>query len=297
MQRHNEQLERNLIMQVTVIGAANVDIITKSKGKIVHSDSNPASVRLAAGGVARNIAENLLKLGAKVELITAVGADSLGGFLRRNCERLGISTKAWIVREDMSTGVYSAALDADGELYVGFNATGVLESVKPDDLAPYGDVIRKADLLIVEANLTEETLGAIIQLRGDAPVMADTVSVPKAPRITPYLPGISILKLNRAEAERLTGLKLDDSVKYKLACKELISRGVKRVFITRGPAGVCAADEDGAIFIPAVPVAVKNVTGAGDAFAAGVAMHFREDLKTQAEYGAELAARYLRRTV
>jgi len=282
-------------MHITVVGAANADIISKSSGKIIHGDSNPADVRLVAGGVARNIAENLARLGAKVDFITAIGADPLGAFLREGCESCGINTQAWIVRKDMSTGVYSAALDCDGELYAAFNAMAVLESIKADDLIPWRETIGSADLLIVDTNLTEDSLYALFELRGGKPVMVDTVSVAKAPRIKHLLPRVNILKLNRAEAECLTGLTLSDMNQQKLACADLISRGVGSVFVTLGAAGACAANAEGTVFVPAVPVAVSNVTGAGDAFSAGVALRFKEEIKQQAEYGAELAALHLRK--
>jgi pseudouridine kinase len=284
-------------MHFTVIGAANADIISKSAERIIHGDSNPASVRLSAGGVARNIAENLSRLGARVDFITAIGADGLGSFLRENCESCGISTKAWIVREGLGTGVYSAALDCDGELYAAFNAMAVLETITAQDLCAHGEAIRSSDLLIMDTNLTEETIGAALELRGIGPAMVDAVSVAKAPRILQLLPKISILKLNRAEAECLTGLALGDDGQLRLACADLISRGVRQVFITLGAAGVCAADKSGAVFIPAVPVRVENVTGAGDAFSAGVALMLSDGLARQAEYGAQLAAQHLRRNI
>ena len=281
-------------MHITVVGAANADIISKSSRRIIHGDSNPADVRLTAGGVARNIAENLSRLGAVVDFITAIGTDPLGGFLRESCESCGINTEAWIVREGLSTGVYSAALDCDGELYAAFNAMSVLESIKADDLLPWSDTIANSDLLIVDTNLTEETLSVVIELRSGNPVMVDTVSVAKAPRIEHLLSKVDILKLNRTEAECLTGLTLDDTNQQRLACADLLSRGVKSVCITLGAAGACAADASGTVFVPAVPVTVSNVTGAGDAFSAGVALRFREGIKQQVEYGAELAALHLR---
>jgi len=282
-------------MHITVIGAANVDIMTRSGARIIHGDSNPADIKLAPGGVGRNIAENLSRLGAEVDLVTAVGADPFGAYLREHCVSCGIDTRAWIVREDMNTGVYLAALDCDGELYAGFNAMAVLESVKPGDLTPCTEVIRNADLLIADANLTRETLSSILDLRADCALMIDVASVAKAPRVKDLLARIDILKCNRAEAECLTGLTLRTEKELKHACSELISLGVSRVFVTLGAEGACAASEDDEfLLVPAIPVRVKNVTGAGDAFAAGVAMRFCDDLKTQAEYGIKLAARYLK---
>jgi len=298
-------------MRFTVIGAANIDIITKSTDRIIHADSNPASIRLNAGGVARNIAENLSRYGVEVEVeagvgvgsgsgsgvevdfITAVGNDHFGGFLREKCDACGMNTGSWIVREGMNTGVYSAALDCDGELYVGFNAMSVLESINPGDIPPLSNLITNADLLIVDANLPEAALVAIAELRGGLPVMADAVSVSKAPRLGCIMKKISILKLNRAEAECLTGLILDDEAKLRHACSLLMQKGAGRVMITLGAEGLCAADSGGVLFLPAKAVMVKNVTGAGDALAAGVALRFHQDLKSQAEHGASLAARHL----
>jgi pseudouridine kinase len=280
-------------MHITVIGAANIDIISKSKAKIVHGDSNPADVSLSAGGVARNIAENLAHHGAEVDLITAVGNDPLGSLLRETCNARNIKTDAWIVKQNMSTGVYSAALDNDGELYAAFNSMAVPESIKAGDLARHRDIIREADLLILDTNMTEKTLAAALELRMERPVMVDAVSVAKVPRIEQLLPKINILKLNRLEAECLTGITLDSKERVKQASFAILNRGVSRVFITLGMAGVCAADKNSVIFVPALPVAVKDVTGAGDAFAAGVALRLGDDLRAQAEHGVKLAASHI----
>ena len=279
--------------RITVIGAANVDIATKSRAGIIHGDSNPAEISLSPGGVARNIAENLSLLGAKVRFITAIGGDPLGGFLRERCEECGINTDKWIMRDGISTGVYLAALNCDGELYAGFNAMAVIESITPGDLAPLSGIIKSADLLVADANLAEETLIAIVKTRDGRPVMIDAASAVKAPRIKSVLSEISILKLNRAEAECLTGFALETDNDLRRACADLTSRGANRVFITLGGSGACAADRDDFHFIPAIPVPVKNVTGAGDAFAAGVAEYFHESLIAQAKHGIELAAGHL----
>jgi len=283
-------------MQVTVIGAANIDIITKSKAKIIRGDSNPAEVKLRAGGVARNIASMLAIKGAQVDLITAVGNDPLGALLQESCREIGVNTDAWIVKNNMSTGVYIAALENNGEMYAAFNAMTVPESIRTGEISKHKEQIKKADLLILDLNLTEKILGAALDLRSGRVTMVDVVSVAKVHRIAGLLDRIDIIKLNRLEAERLTGITLDTKERVKHACFSLVNRGAKRVFITLGMAGACAADKKHAIFVPALPVAVRDVTGAGDAFSAGVALNLSHDLKTQAEYGVQFAAEHLRRS-
>jgi len=285
-------------MKITVIGAANIDIITKSKGKIISGERNPAEVSLAAGGAARNIAAMLTLNDRKVNLIAAVGNDPLGSLLRKNCRDLGINTDSWIIKNNTSTGVYVATLKNDGEMHAAFSATSAPESIRISDIAKYKEQIRETDLLILELSLTERIIGAILDIRGDKPVIIDAVSVAKAPRIENLLEKVDILKLNRLEAECLTGITLETKERVKQACYNIIGRGVNRVFITLGMAGVCVADQKyKAIFVPAMPLVVKNVTGAGEAFTAGLALSYDHDMRTQAESGLALAAEHLTRNM
>jgi len=284
-------------MRITVIGAANIDIITKSKSKIIPGDSNPAEVSLTAGGVARNIAAMLARHGEDVSLIAAVGTDPFGNLLQESCSDIGINTDAWIIKNNISTGVYLATLENTGELYAGFNAVTAAESIKTAEITKHKKIIREANLLILDLNLSEKILATVLELREDGPIMVDAVSVSKVKRIEKLLDRVDILKMNRLEAEHLTGITLDTKERVKQAGYNLVNRGVKRVFITLGMAGVCAVEDKTAIFIPALPIAVKDVTGAGDAFTAGVALRLEKDLRTQAEYGVTLAAEHLKRKV
>ena len=284
-------------MQITVVGAANIDIITKSREKIVPGDSNPSEVKLAAGGVGRNIASVLAKKGVDVKLITAVGSDPLGALLKESCDELGIDTEPWIIKDNISTGVYLATLENDGELYAAFNAMNVPESITRSEITKHKAYIKDADLLVLDLNLTEKILEHCLELRGDAPVMVDVVSAQKVNRIANMLDRVDILKLNRIEAEKLTGITLDTKERVKQACYLLVNKGVKRVFITMGMAGACACEGQNAIFVPALPVAIKDVTGAGDAFAAGIALNMGKALRAQAQHGINFATEHLKQMV
>ena len=57
------------------VGAANADLNGASLAPIHLRDSNPGHISLSAGGVTRNVCENLARLGADVKLISAVGSD------------------------------------------------------------------------------------------------------------------------------------------------------------------------------------------------------------------------------
>ena len=72
------------------IGAANIDVHGKSRVPIVMRDSNPGHLRTSAGGVTRNVLENLARLGVRTKLISAVGADLYGEMVLRSSASAGI---------------------------------------------------------------------------------------------------------------------------------------------------------------------------------------------------------------
>ncbi|MCL2663578.1 MAG: PfkB family carbohydrate kinase [Oscillospiraceae bacterium] len=287
-------------MHITVIGAANINIIVKSKSKIVPGDSNPANVEMKAGGTARNIAAMLAMRKIEVDFITAIGNDPFGNLLRENCTSIGINTDAWIIKSNASTGVNLATLENNGDLYAGFNAISAPESIRTAELTKHKQIIKDADLLVLDLNLSEKILALSLDLRDDRPVLVDAVSVEKVQRIENLLDRIDILKLNRLEAEELTKMTLDTKERVRQASYNLVGRGVKRAFITLGVAGVCAADEGNAIFVPALPIAIKGmkgVKGAGDAFTAGLAVSLEKEIRAQAETGVKFAAEHIERNV
>jgi len=284
-----------ITMRITVIGAANIDITAKSKSKIVPGRSNPADVKLTAGGTARNIASMLARQRVEVTLITAIGNDPLGTLLRDSCNDLGINTDAWIIKDNMSTGVYLSTHENNGDMSAAFIAMTVPESIRTGEITKHKALIKDADLLILDLNLTEKILAAALEARGDRLVMVDAVSVEKVKRIENLLPQVDFLKLNRLQAERLTGITLDTKERVKQASNSIVGRGVGRVFITLGIAGACAADKKKSIFVPTQPVPVKDTRGAGNAFSTGVALYIGSDLRTQAEQGVALAAEHMKR--
>ena len=90
---------------VVVIGGANVDVKARSTGPAVRRTSNPGTAVLGAGGVGRNIAENLARLGTSTHLVTAVGNDPLGDQLVASTREAGVGVEH-VARLDMPTGSY-----------------------------------------------------------------------------------------------------------------------------------------------------------------------------------------------
>jgi pseudouridine kinase len=83
----------SLTPRVCVIGGANVDIHGAAYQPLRLRDSNPGSVHVSPGGVARNVAENLSRLGVDCRLVTAVGKDPHGEMLLAHGRETGIDMR------------------------------------------------------------------------------------------------------------------------------------------------------------------------------------------------------------
>ncbi len=95
------------------IGGAMIDRKYELHGPLIAATSNPGVVRTSHGGVARNIAENLARLGADVALAAAIGDDDGGRSILSALAGVGVDTRAMIVMAGEATAEYAAVLEAD----------------------------------------------------------------------------------------------------------------------------------------------------------------------------------------
>ncbi len=253
--------------KITVIGGCNLDMEGISRGKLKFYDSNPGRLNLSPGGVGRNIAENLAKLRLPVRLISALGRDEQGKFLRESSEALGIDMEDSLYL-DQATSVYLSILDEKGEMIVAINQMDILEEINPGFIATKDELIAQSAFIVLDANLQEESLDYICQKYGDKKIFVDLVSSYKGLGFSKSLKYIYGLKANLIEMEALLDRKLKGEDDYKSGLEELLSRGVQQVYLTLGENGVMVADRSGIIHVTGRVRGIKSVTGAGDAFLA-----------------------------
>ncbi|WP_409291486.1 carbohydrate kinase family protein [Peribacillus sp. SCS-37] len=255
---------------IVCIGGAHVDRKAVCKDEVRFETSNPVTTSEMCGGVARNISENLARLGVDVSLISCVGRDKEGDWILENSARHGVNIDS-VLRSRDRTGTYTALLNTDGELVISMADMEIYEQLSVTYLMEAWPLIETADFVVIDTNLPEASLFYMIQrcVMEGIPVYADPVSVPKAKRLLPMLNGIHCILPNREEAEILSGMKIESLSDCMKASVLIQESGVKNVVITLGKDGVFGADGESTFHLPAFPVEVLDVTGAGDAFMAG----------------------------
>jgi pseudouridine kinase len=266
---------------VLVIGAASLDLKGHVTGPLHPGASNPGLVRQSVGGVARNVAENLARLGVNVALMTAIGDDAIGQTVLREAREIGIDTGPSIVAEGGRTGAYLAVLDSAGTLHVAVDDMTVLDAITPRYIHDRRKLIAEAAMVVVDANLSPaalETLFGITHKTG-VRVCADPTSPLLAERLRPYVPKLALTTPNAAEAEALSGLSIEDEDEAQRVARYLVTVGTGLVVVTLGEQGLAYATSEESGRFPAIRTKVVDPTGAGDALTAGVIFGLLNELE------------------
>ena len=282
---------------VVVVGGANMDFKSRTAERAIPATSNIGHSSQSAGGVGRNIAENLARLGVSVQLIAAVGRDPLGQSLLSQTEAAGVGVRGVLEVEQQPTGTYNAVLDENGELLIAVADMRVTDELTPAVLESKRALLGAAAWIVADGNLPANTLHALLErYSGSARVVYEPVSVPKAAHLekalrsghAPYM-----VTPNVAELAALVGRDLPDTpAALRGAAEELHAQGVEVVWIRRGKQGSLLSTPQAVHELSAAPAAVVDVTGAGDAMLATflAALLSGQSLAEAARWGHAAAA-------
>ncbi|MEG0258489.1 MAG: PfkB family carbohydrate kinase [Lysinibacillus sp.] len=276
--------------EIICIGGANIDRKFHVKGNVQLGTSNPAQSSYSVGGVGRNIAENLGRLGHDVTMLTAAGKDADWQVIEEASEAF-MSLRHVEQFQDAATGSYTAIMHEDGELALAVANMDVYDLLLPTILKQHDALLSNAGCIVIDLNCPKETVEYIQQLAvaQDIPLVIVPVSSPKINRLPAKLHGITWFICNTDEAETISGQLIDSEEDYERALQAILALGVQNAVITAGAKGVYAATNDVAPqhFKAKQVKKIEDVTGAGDAFVSAVlhAWLVKEDFATCIDAG------------
>ena len=254
---------------ITVLGGSNMDLIAYSNDKLIPKDANIGHLETIHGGVGRNIAENLNRLGFQVNFLSVFGDDAFGEELITACDTVGMNTSGSIKVKNHKNASFIAIMNSQNDLELGISAMEIYDDV-PFDLVDANEaLINQSDYCVLDTNMPEDILKHIVEKHPNKRFALDAVSGIKALKAKAILDKLYILKVNLLEAELLSNIKVnnanyDDLIHYFLA------EGVQKVFITLGSKGVVVGEKDYIKQLEINAVKAVNTSGAGDAFMAGL---------------------------
>ena len=254
---------------VLCIGGANLDRKLRLSEPLRMGTSNPVSSEVSPGGVARNVAENLARLGCKVRLLSTFSDDLEGNWLLDHLNSAGVDVsptssfqgeKAEVTRPSrMLKGrcfwrwqTWNLRLDECRHLEKSWNALGI------------------PDAVFLDTNFPEPVLNWVIEqcLQRDWNFTSIRFRF-RNPGNSNSLEGIHTLQPNLDELESLTGKSLSKREDRMDACQSLLDQGVKKIILSLGSEGLQFVSRKHQFMLPVIPVKARDVTGAGDALCAG----------------------------
>jgi ribokinase len=146
-------------------------------------------------------------------------------------------------------------------------------------------VIRSAKVLLMQFEVPMKTVveASKIAAKSRVPIVLDPAPARKAPR--ELLRRVTVIRPNSAEAQALTGVEVCDVESARKAARKLRKAGAEVVVTQAGDAGDLLVWDSGEACFGRLPVKAVDATGAGDAFAAALAVALAEQRSWQ-EAGA-----------
>lgn len=261
---------------VVVVGGANWDFLIRGPKLPAAGETVPGTdFQEAAGGKGANQAVAAARLGARVAFVGRVGSDRRGDSIIQKLATEGVNVD-FVARDPVeSTGIALVMVDWDGEKQIK-TAPQANRLMGVSDVERAAGAIRAARVLLTQLEIPLEVVARAISIAKSSGVQVVLDSAPPVPLDDTLLRSVDVIRGNSGEVETLTGISVHDRLSARAAADELIRRGVKAAVIQVGSDGNLAVSGDVECWLPKLQIQSVDSTGAGDAFAAALAVMLAE---------------------
>ena len=284
-------------MGIVVLGAVFVDIKGYPQDTYIPGGRNAGRVEQVHGGVSRNIVEDIANVELRPTFVSLVDRTGAGLDVVEKLRRHKINVDYVSITPD-GMGTWLAIFNNDGDVEAAISKRPDLRPIL-NTLEKHGDeIFANADSVVIEIDMDPEIVKEVFRLAGkygkDVYAVVSNMSIAVERR--DFLRRSACFVCNRQEAgilflEDYSGKTAEEMM--ALLPERVANAGIRRMVVTLGGEGAVYVDEDGSAgFCPPQKVDVKDTTGAGDAFFAGVTigLTYGKTLGEACQIGTRLAA-------
>ena len=284
-------------MGIVVIGATFVDIKGFPEDNYVPTGRNVGRVEYIHGGVARNVVEDIANVELRPTFLGIVDDTPMGADVLQKLNNHKVNTQ-YVMTIPGGMGTWLAVFDNNGDVAGSISKRPNMLPLL-DLLQEKGDeIFRQADSVVLEVDLDKELVKAILELaeRHNTKVFGLVSNMSIAVKRRDFLQKFTCFICNLQEAGMLF---LDDyqgktpQEMQQILKNKVLQAQIPSMVVTMGELGAVYADSLGnSGCCPARKVQVRDTTGAGDAFCAGVSigLTYGKELPQAIEIGSILAA-------
>ncbi len=284
-------------MGIVVLGAVFIDIKGRATGGYIPAGRNVGTVEEVHGGVSRNVVEDIANVELRPTFVGLVDDSGIGTGVLEKLQNHKVETK-YVRRTPDGMGKWLAVFDSSGDVVASISKRPDLSEIN-NILDEQGDEIFKdADSIALEIDMEKDTIKRVFKYaeKYNLKVFAAVSNMSIAVERRDFLKSVECFVCNQQEAGILFMDDYSDKTPEEMEeilLKKVQAAQIKKMIVTMGGSGAVYADLEGhSGFAPARKVDVKDTTGAGDSFFAGVTigLTYGKSMEEACEIGSTLAA-------
>ncbi|MEA1202664.1 ribokinase [Enterobacter hormaechei] len=251
---------------LVVLGSINADHILNletfpTPGETVTGNQ----YQVAFGGKGANQAVAAGRSGANIAFIACTGDDDTGERVRKQLASDNIDIAPVSVVAGESTGVALIFVNAEGENVIGIHA-GANAALTTERVEARRGIIAGAEALLMQLESPVESVLAAAKIAHENHTSVVLNPAPARVLSDELLALVDIITPNETEAEKLTGIRVENDDDAARAALALHEKGIGTVIITLGSRGVWASVNGEGRRVPGFKVKAIDTIAAGDTF-------------------------------
>jgi pseudouridine kinase len=273
---------------ILLVGESGIDYFGQSYGKLLKKNTNSGKVTISFGGLMRNTAENLTRLGNKVILLTALGDDVYGNKLDEYMTSLGV--KILTPKSNIATSSTVYAKDENGELDVAISDTRIMTSLSKEFIMSHKELFDSHEYIVIDANLSGDLIDFLFASFPDKKRICEAISPSKVLKFEDHLNKMHLLKCNIREAQAL--MKIDLTERDLVG--GLLAKGIQNVVVSNRANDIYYGSDSrdiGQVHVEEIKSYIST-NGCGDALFSGIIdKHLmRRPLKEAVTFGNKMSS-------
>ena len=284
-------------MPIAVVGNVFVDIKGFPDDNYIPGGRNAGKVEIVHGGVGRNVAEDIANIELRPRFVSMVDDTPEGEEVLRKLKNHKVNTD-YVPAVPNGMGMWLAVFDETGDIVGSISKRPDMTALEALINEKGDEIFADCDSIVVEIDLDKEIIKSVFKYaeKYKKRVYAVVANMSIASQRRDFLQSIDCFVCNVEEAGILFVSDFEGMSPEKL-CDELsrkvVSARIPSMVVTLGSRGAVYADMNGDKGVyPARRVKVRDTTGAGDAFCAGVAigLTYGKTMREAVEIGTQLAS-------
>ena len=284
-------------MPIAVVGNVFVDIKGFPDDNYIPGGRNAGKVEIVHGGVGRNVAEDIANVELRPRFVSMVDDTPEGEEVLRKLKNHKVNTD-YVPAVPNGMGMWLAVFDETGDIVGSISKRPDMSALETLINEKGDEIFADCDSIVVEIDLDKEIIKSVFKYaeKYKKRVYAVVANMSIASQRRDFLQSIDCFVCNVDEAGILFVSDFEGMSPEEL-CDELsrkvVSARIPSMVVTLGSRGAVYADMNGDKGVyPARRVKVRDTTGAGDAFCAGVAigLTYGKTMREAVEIGTQLAS-------